>query len=130
MSKGHREWMKKLERGDLSGVAPKMEQFLQLPDRELKEHPRLTEAYKDQCLKEAGLGKHFDAERYPHLTEQVDRDLLAWAIKRGSGCIWLEGSETTYVRGFKHRLITRGQPVQTCLNARKFRHCARCFKHV
>ena len=63
-------------------------------------------------MKEAGLGDHFDVSRYPHIREQSDKDLLAWAVRRGSGCIWLEESERTYVRGFKHRLITKGPPVR------------------
>ena len=87
LTKGQSEWMAKLKRRDLSGVVPKLEQFLPLTGKELTQNPRQTREYKDRCLKEAGLGKYFDEQRYPHITEQVDRDLLAWAIKRGSGCI-------------------------------------------
>ena len=47
---------------------------------------------------------------------EADKDLLAWAVERGSGCIWLEDSPRTYVRGFKHRLITTGRPVRMGLH--------------
>ena len=121
MSEGHKQWMKRLRSGDFEGPQPKRAQFLELVDDngksiEIKEDPRAAPEYKDRCVQEAGLGKHFDQKRYPELTKQVDRDLLEWAVRRGSGCIWLEGSPRTYVRGFKHRLITKGPPVKMGLH--------------
>ena len=89
--------MRKLQRGDLTGVHPKKEQFLPLPEKQMTEYPRWTKEYQDRCLKLAGLGDYFDETRYPHIKQQPDKDLLAWAIRRGSGCIWLEGSERTCV---------------------------------
>ena len=41
---------------------------------------------------------------------------MEWAVRRISGCIWLEGTPRTYVRGFKHRLITRGPPIRMGLH--------------
>ena len=79
-------------------------------------NPRGTEEYKEQCVKEAGLGKYFDKGRYSHLENQVDRDLLEWAVRRVSGCIWLVNTPRTYVRGFKHRLITKGPPIRMALH--------------
>ena len=115
-TKGHKEWMDRLSKGDLEGILPDMDQYLLLNDEALEENPRGTQAYKDECVKEAGLGEHFDEARYPHLTEQADRELLEWAVRRVSGCIWLEDTPRTYVRGFKHRLITRGPPVRMGLH--------------
>ena len=112
MTEGQRSWMKKLEKRDLSGVMPKLSQFLHLTGKEFTSNPRATPEYADQCLKEAELGPYFSEKRYPHIKSAADKALLAWAIQRGAGCIWLEGSERTYVRAFKHRLITRGPPVR------------------
>ena len=39
---------------------------------------------------EAELGAHFSEKRYEHIKSQADKDLLAWAVKRGAGCIWFE----------------------------------------
>lgn len=109
--------MRKLRAGDLSGVTPPLSQFLELRDQEpLMSNPRDTEEDKAACVATAGLNEDYDKERYPHLTKRADRDLLAWAVRRGSGCIWLEGSERTYVRGFKHRLITKEPPVRQGLH--------------
>ena len=115
-SRGHEDWMIKLARGDLSGVLPKKEQYLELRDVAMAPNPRGTKEYKEECVRVAGLGPDFDEERYPHLVNPADRALLAFAIERGSGCIWLDGTERTYVRGFRHRLITRGLPVRTGLH--------------
>ena len=116
LSKGQQEWMRLLEKGDLRGVMPKMSQFLRLTGKELKSNPRATREYAAKCLKEAELGPHFNQDRYKHLTEQADKDALAWAVQRGAGCIWLEDSERTYVRAFKHRLVTKGAPVRVGLH--------------
>ena len=104
--------MEKLKKRDLGGVMPKLSQFLRLAGKEFTTNPRATKEYADQCLKEAQLGPYFEKSRYKHIESQADKDLLAWAIQRGAGCIWLEGSERTYVRAFKHRLVTRGPPVR------------------
>eukprot|EP00969_Alexandrium_andersonii_P069329 3058450-Alexandrium_andersonii.AAC.1 len=77
---------------------------------------RHTESYKDRCLVAVGLeaGKE-DKERYAHITNPADFDLLRWAVRRGSGSMWVPDSPRTAVRGFLHRLITKGQPVRVGL---------------
>lgn len=112
MTAGQRAWMDKLKKDDLSGVMPRLSQFLQLTGKELTSNPRSSPEYAEKCLVEAELGAHFSEKRYEHIKSQADKDLLAWAIKRDAGCIWLEGSERTYVRAVKHRLVTRGPPVR------------------
>ena len=92
MTTGQLEWMKKLKKGDLSGVMPKLSQFLRLTGKEFTSNPRATPEYADQCLKEAELGPYFSKERCSHIESPADKALLAWAIQRGAGCIWLEGS--------------------------------------
>ena len=84
LSRGQAEWMDRLKRKDLSGVMPKMSQLLRLAGKELTENPRSTPAYAAQCLKEAELGPYFSPDRYPHVTKQADKDLLAWAVQRGA----------------------------------------------
>ena len=108
--------MDRLAAGDLEGILPDMEQYLLLNEEVLQENPRGTQEYKDNCVKEAGLGEHFDEVRDEHLTNQSDRDLLERAVRRVSGCIWLEDTPRTYVRGFKHRLLARGPPVRMGLH--------------
>ena len=115
-TEGHRKWMDRLQQNDLSGLEPDMKQFLLLQGQTLEENPRITPEYKEKCVAAAGLGENFDEERYPHLDRQADKDILAWAVRRISGCIWLEDSPRTYVRGFKHRLITRGPPIRMGLH--------------
>ena len=58
---------------------------LSFENKTIEENPRQTEEYKDKCLKEPGLGKYFDAARYPHIVEQPDKDLLEWRIASSSG---------------------------------------------
>ena len=66
-----------------------------LTGKKLTENPRSTADYADRCLKEAELGPYFSEKRYEHIESKADKDLLAWAVQRGAGCIWLEGSERT-----------------------------------
>ena len=54
-------------------------------------------------------------ERYGHLQHEQDFELLRWVVNRGSGCMWLPDSPRTTVKGFRHRLITRGPPVRVKL---------------
>ena len=70
---------------------PKTSQFLHLTSKELNGNPRATPEYADQCLKEAELAPYFKQSRYPHITSEADKELLAWAVVRSAGCIWLEG---------------------------------------
>ena len=82
-------------------------------------NPRQTEAYRQGCLEAVGLGEQVDMERYGHLQENGNFDqnvgVLRWVVRRGSGCFWLPESERASVKGFKHRLITRGAPVRVGL---------------
>ena len=57
-----------------------------------------------------------DPEKYGHLGGDDDIALLRWVVERGSGCMWLPESERTSVRGFLHRLITKGPPVRSPLH--------------
>ena len=57
------------------------------------------------------MGDKPDQERYGHLKE-ADFDVLRWVVSRGSGCMWLPDSPRTTVKGFRHRLITRGPPIR------------------
>ena len=50
-----------------------------------------------------------------HLKHEQDFEDLRWVVSRGSGCMWLPDSPRTTVKGFRHRLITRGPPVRVNL---------------
>jgi hypothetical protein len=113
---GHKKWMDRLDQGDYSGIEPDMAQYLMLDGETLHENPRIQQEYKDRCAESAGVGEVFDSARYPQFEHEADRLLLRWAVRRVSGCIWLEDSPRTYVRGFKHRLITRGPPIRMGLH--------------
>ena len=104
-------WVERLERKDLSGVDVRVEQYLDLRDQKVQGNPRATQEYKDRCVEAVGLGAKPD-ERYAHFTNKADLDLLRWAVRRGSGCMWLPDSPRTCVRAFKHHLVTRGPPVR------------------
>ena len=70
-TKGHRRWMQKLKAGHLEGILPDKAQYLCLANQTLEENPRGATAYKDECVRAAGLGEHFDETRsvsYTHLT--------------------------------------------------------------
>ena len=69
------QWMEKLARGDLEGILPDIDQYLLLNEEVLTENPKGTAAYKDQCVKEAGLGEHFDEQRYSHLMNNLNKDI-------------------------------------------------------
>ena len=103
--------MQKLKAGDLSGVDVCPSQYLQLRDEPLRGNPRATTDYKEKCVEAVGLGKTPD-ERYTHIEHKDDFELLRWAVRRGSGSMWLPESPRTCVRGFRHHLITRGPPVR------------------
>ena len=59
-------------------------------------------------------------KRYGHLNEVRDFEqnlnALRWVVKRGSGCCWLPDSARSSVKGFQHRLITRGPAVRVGLH--------------
>ena len=42
--------------------------------------------------------------------------LLRWVVRRGSDCMCLPESPRTTVKGYKHRLVTRGPPVRVGLH--------------
>eukprot|EP00973_Karenia_brevis_P064081 8905654-Karenia_brevis.AAC.1 len=50
-------------------------------------------------------------ERYSYLGPD-DFEVIRWVVSRGSGCMWLPDSPRTTVKGFKHRLYTRGPPIR------------------
>jgi hypothetical protein len=77
----------------------------------LKGNPRQTEEYRKLCREAVGVGATPDMERYAHLKE-TDIPVIRWVVSRGSGCMWLPDTPRTTVKGFKHRLITRGPPVR------------------
>ena len=74
-------------------------------------NPRQTEEYRKTCRDSVGVGEKVDWERYKHL-EADDIDVIRWVVSRGSGCMWLPDTPRTTVKGFVHRLITRGPPVR------------------
>ena len=64
-----------------------------------------------------------DAVRYAHLvneTQQLgDSDnvaLLRWVVRRGSDCMCSPDTPRTTVKGYRHRLVTRGPPVRVGLH--------------
>ena len=63
------------------------------------------------CREAVGVGEQPDLERCKHLREP-DFDVIRWVVSRGSGCMWLPDTPRTTVKGFRHRLITRGPPVR------------------
>ena len=52
---------------------------------------------------------------YAHLSEH-DVQVLRWAVRQGSGCMWLTDTPRTSIRGLKHHVITCGNPVRTPLH--------------
>eukprot|EP00975_Prorocentrum_lima_P006922 1486740-Prorocentrum_lima.AAC.1 len=80
-------------------------------DKAVEGNPRQTEAYRQQCLEAVGVGEKPDMERYSHLGPE-DFGVVRWVVSRGSGCMWLPDSPRTTVKGFKHRLYTRGPPIR------------------
>ena len=114
LSLGHRRWMEKLERGDLSGLEVPMENYIELRGEELASNPRATEDYRRRCLETVGLGQE-TSEAYAHLSPP-DQELLRWVVRRGTGCMWLADSPRTSIRGFKHHLVTKGNPVRVPLH--------------
>ena len=55
-------------------------------------------------------------KRYGHFKHPEDFEVVRWVVDRGSGCFWVENTPRTRVRGFKHRLVTRGPPVRVPLH--------------
>ena len=104
--------MARLSKGDLSGGDVDPNQYLDLRDLRVVGNPRAEQEYKDRCVTAVGLGTPPDKARYPHIESEADFELLRWATRRGSGCMWLPESPRTSVKGFMHRLITRGPPVK------------------
>ena len=66
------------------------------------------------CQTAVGVGDEYDEKRYGHL-QPADIPVIRWVVGRGSGCMWLPDTPRTTVKGFRHRLITRGAPVRTKL---------------
>ena len=108
-------WLIKLRAGDLRGPELCQDQYLRLRGEALDGNPRMSEEYKDRCCEAVGLGVAPDQERYSHLQHADEVDLLRWVVRRASGCFWIKDSPRTCVRGFRHRLITRGPPVRVGL---------------
>ena len=79
-------------------------------------NPRNTASYEETCCEQVGLGESPDMSKYGHFQGADDIDLMRWVVRRGAGCFWLKDSPRTRVKGFKHRLITRGPPVRVGLH--------------
>ena len=113
-------WMKKLAMEDRSGPEFPVGQYLQLRDKRVDGNPRQTSEYREKCLQAVGLGAEVDMARYGHLQLRGDFgdnvSALRWVVRRGTGCFWVPDSPRSSVRGFKHRLITRGPPVRIGLH--------------
>ena len=91
-----------------------MKHFVELRGENLSANPRGTEDYKLKCLEAVGLGKEV-SDAYSHLS-RADIEVLRWAVRRGTGCMWLADTPRTSIRGFRHHLITKGNPVRTPLH--------------
>jgi hypothetical protein len=121
LTKGQQRWMDRLKAKDLTGIEVSVEQFIDLAGETVIQNPRGTQEYKDKCLEEVGLGKVVDKERYGHIlntsTSKPDIELLRFVVRRGSHCMWVPDSPRTCVRGFLHRLITKGPPVRAGLQS-------------
>ncbi len=103
--------MRKLKSGDYSGPVLDRSRYLTLRNQTVQGNPRQTEEYRKLCREAVGVGDQPDMQRYAHL-EEPDFDVIRWVVDRGSGCFWLPDSPRTIVKGFRHRLITRGPPVR------------------
>ena len=101
-SENKRFWMEKLRKGDLSGLNVLENRYLKLRSGELVGNPRAEESYKDLCCEKVGLGPDPDRERYPHFQSQDDFALMRWVVRRSSGCFWVQDTQRTSVRAFKH----------------------------
>ena len=106
--------MNRLRSGDYSGPVLDESRYLSLRNQQVVGNPRQTEEYRKRCCDAVGVGDVPD-ERYDHLTHPQDIKVLRWVVRRSSGCMWLPESPRTTVKGFRHRLITRGPPVRVKL---------------
>ena len=104
-------WMQKLREGDYSGPTLDVSRYLTLRNQEVKGNPRQTAEYRRLSREAVGGGEKPDMEKYAHLGPK-DFDVIRWVVDRGSGCFWLPDTPRTTVKGFRHRLITRGPPVR------------------
>ena len=106
--------MEKLAKKDYAGPVLDRSRYLAMRNLTIKGNPRQTEEYRKMCMEAVGVGDKPDDNRYPHLSGQ-DFDVVRWVVSRGSGCMWLPDTPRTTVKGFRHRLITRGPPVRSKL---------------
>ena len=107
--------MQKLANKDYSGPVLDRSRYLELRGAPVVGNPRQTDEYRDKSVEAVGVGSKPDMEkRYKHLTLH-DIEVLRWVCRRGSGCFWLPDSPRTTVKGFLHRLMTRGNPVRVPL---------------
>ena len=104
-------WMSKLDRGDYSGPTLDRSRYLCMRNATIEGNPRQTEAYRQMCREAVGVGATPDPERYSHLAES-DFGVIRWVVSRGSGCMWLPDTPRTTLKGFRHRLITKGPPIR------------------
>ena len=104
-------WLAKLTAGDYSGPILDRSRYLALRAVQVQGNPRQTEEYRESCADAVGVGDKVDWERYKHF-KQEDIGVIRWVVRRGSGCMWLPDTPRTTVKGFTHRLITRGPPVR------------------
>jgi hypothetical protein len=106
--------MKKLRAGDYAGPTLDRSRYLCMRNSTIEGNPRQTKEYQKMCADAVGVGEVPDLERYGHLKES-DFPVIRWVVERGSGCMWLPDTPRTTVKGFLHRLVTRGPPVRTKL---------------
>ena len=105
------KWMTQLASGNCEGPELDASRYLIMRDQPIIGNPRQTEEYRKMCREAVGVGDTPDRERYAHLKDE-DFPALRWVVSRGSGCMWLPDTPRTTVKGFKHRLITKGPPVR------------------
>ncbi len=103
--------MRKLREGNYEGPTLDSTRYLNLRNETVKGNPRQTDEYQKLCREAVGLGSEPNREKYAHLTD-ADLEVFRWVVSRGSGCMWLPDTPRTTVKGFTHRLITRGPPVR------------------
>jgi hypothetical protein len=104
-------WMTKLQEEDYSGPTLDRSRYLVLRNQTIVGNPRQTSEYRTMCREAVGVGEVPDMEKYAHLGPN-DFGVMRWVVNRGSGCFWLPDTPRTTVKGFRHRLITRGPPVR------------------
>ena len=103
--------MQRLAAGDYSGPTLDRSRYLVMRKVVIEGNPRQTEEYHRLCREAIGVGEEPNMERCSHLKE-ADLGVIHWVVSQGSGCMWLPDTPPTTVKGFCHRLVTRGPPIR------------------